>query len=206
SVARQRPCLSAERNILGVAGFGRAVGLLAFLTGLALSVHAEMSGDDYRSPTVLSSPQERAKVEEELEADRRRLSRETEQQQNAQARALALQRQREQQRPLGERLLDAKCARCHSLDIVRSQSKSALGWRWTVERMRWWHGASLERGEAGVIARQLVQTRGAASSSIWFLAGAGAAGVGVLFFGIRRFQGRRVSGEASQGLTQRGSE
>ncbi|MDR7152864.1 hypothetical protein J2W49_004842 [Hydrogenophaga palleronii] len=180
---------------MGVAAFGRALGPLALLTVLALPAHAEMSGDDYRSPTVLSSPQERAKVAEELEADRLRLSREAEQQQESQARALALQRQREQQRPLGERLLDAKCTRCHSLDIVRSQSKSALGWRWTVERMRWWHGAALEKGEAGVIARQLVQTRGAARSSIWFLAGAGAAGVGVLFFGIRRFQGRRVSAE-----------
>lgn len=174
-----------------VAGVRRVLAMIVFLAGAALPAHAEMAGDDYRSPSVLSSPQERARVAEELEAERQRMAFEAEQQQKAQARAMALQRQQAQQRPPGERLLDAKCTSCHSLDIVKSQHKSRLGWRWTVERMRWWHGASLEWGEAGVITQHLAQTRGAASSSIWLLAGAGVAVVGI-FFGMLHMRGRRV--------------
>ncbi len=174
-----------------VAVFRWFLGLLAFFAGVVLPVHAEMSGDDYRSPSVLSSPQERARVAEELEVERQRMVLEAEQRQKAQAIAMALQRQREQQRPLGERLLDEKCTSCHSLGIVKSQNRSGLGWRWTVERMRWWHGVSFEKGEAGVIAQHLAHTHGAASPAIWLLAGAGVAGVGI-FLGVRRTRGRRV--------------
>lgn len=191
AMARRHLGLKSKRDILFVAGFRWALGLLVSLAGVIPPVYAEMSGDDYRSPAVLSSPQERARVAEELEAERKRMALEAEQRQKAQARARALERQRAQQRPLGQRLLDARCTACHSLDIVKSQNKSGLGWRWTVERMRWWHGASLERGEAGVIAQHLAQPGGAASSSIWLLAGAGVAGGGVLWW-IRRAQGRRV--------------
>lgn len=164
-----------------VAGFRWVLGLLPFFAGVVLPVHAEMSGDDYRSPTVLSSPQDRARVARELEAEQQRMVLEAEQQEKARAVAMELRRQREQQRPLGERLLDAKCTSCHSLEIVTSQNKNGFGWRWTVERMRWWHGVSLEKGEAGVIAQYLAQTRGAASPSAWLVAGTGLACAGILF-------------------------
>lgn len=194
AVARQYPCLKAKRNTLCVAVFRWALGLAAFFAGVVLPVHAEMSGDDYRSPAVLSSPQERARVAEELAVEQQRMALEAEQRQKAQAIATELQRWREQQRPLGERLLEAKCTSCHSLGIVKSQNKSGPGWRWTVERMRWWHGVSLEKGEAGVIAQHMAQTHGAASPAIWLLAGAGVAGVGI-FLGVRRMRGRRVAVE-----------
>lgn len=43
----------------------------------------------------------------------------------------------------GQRLLQEHCQRCHGLEAVDRQKHSWLGWYWTVERMRWFHGARL---------------------------------------------------------------
>lgn len=178
-------------------GFRLAPGLMVVCMVIVQAAHAEMSGDDYRSPTVLSSPQERARVAEELEADRERMAREAERQQEAYAKWLEVERQREQQRPLGERLIDARCTSCHALDVVSAQRMSGLGWRWTVERMRWWHGAALGEGEASVITQHLAQTHGDASSSAWLVAGSGVAMAGFIF-GMRRIRGRRAGVETAR--------
>ena len=191
-MARQRARLTTARTALCVPGLGGALGLLALVMCLVLPVRAEMAGDDYRSPTVLSSPQERARVADELEAERRRMALEAEQQQKAHASMIERRRLQDELRPVGERLLDAKCTGCHALNTVTSQSKSALGWRWTVERMRWWHGAPLKGGEAAVIAQHLAPAGPSAGAVIWLVVGAGAGTAGlVIFLGRKRFNRRR---------------
>lgn len=119
-----------------------------------------MAGDDYQSPGRLNSPLERARIERELEAARQR-EQEAERlatQQQTEER-LRLQQQR-QQRPLGAQLLDQRCSSCHSTALVQQADRGELGWRWTVERMRWWHGVELQAGEAAVLTAYLARTQG----------------------------------------------
>ncbi|MDZ7749746.1 MAG: hypothetical protein U5K43_13820 [Halofilum sp. (in: g-proteobacteria)] len=42
------------------------------------------------------------------------------------------------------RLLGQHCQRCHGLEVIQRREHSRLGWYWTVQRMRWLHGAELE--------------------------------------------------------------
>ncbi|MFN3630416.1 MAG: hypothetical protein ACK4XK_10255, partial [Casimicrobiaceae bacterium] len=63
------------------------------------------------------------------------------------------------QRPLGERLLEARCTQCHALVVLEGAARSALAWRLTVERMRFWHGAQVTTDETSVIAKHLAETR-----------------------------------------------
>lgn len=138
----------------------RRVFRLLLLAGWVSSSLAEMAGDEYQSPGRVISPVERARIERELESARRR-EQEAERlatQQQAEER-LRVQRQL-QQRPLGERLLDQRCSSCHSVAIVQQADRGELGWRWTVERMRWWHGAELQTGEAAVLSAFLATKQG----------------------------------------------
>lgn len=133
---------------------------LLLLACLASPACAEMAGDEYQSQGRLSSPVERARIEHELEAARQ-LEQEAERlatQQRAEER-LRLQQQL-QQRPLGAQLLDQRCSSCHSAALVQQAERGTLGWRWTVERMRWWHGAELKAGEAVVLTAYLTHTQG----------------------------------------------
>ena len=133
---------------------------LLLLACMTSSVFAEMAGDEYQSPGRLRSHLERTKIEHELEAARQReqqAERLTTQQQAEERMRL---QQQMQQRPLGARLLDQRCSTCHSVALVQQADRGELGWRWTVERMRWWHGAELQAGEATVLAAFLARTQG----------------------------------------------
>lgn len=116
---------------------------------------AEMSGDDYRPPPTTADAAQRAQAAAALDAERRAA---------AAAAALAAERDREaraqaeaalRQRPPGAQLLDARCTACHTLTVSQAARHGPLGWRFTVERMRWWHGARLQAGEAALIAQHL---------------------------------------------------
>lgn len=120
---------------------------------------AEMSGDDYRPPPASTDAAARARAAVALDAERRAAEA---------AAAVAAERKRQtlaqaetalRQRPLGVQLLDARCTACHTLAVSKDGRRGPLGWRVTVERMRWWHGAPLQPGEAALIARHLATTQ-----------------------------------------------
>lgn len=134
--------------------------LLGLLFYMGPHAWAEMGGDEYRSSRVLRTPAERARIERELEAARlRELEAERQARQRQAEEQLRLQRQL-QQRPLEEQLLDQRCSGCHQAALVRQAVRGELGWRWTVERMRLWHGAELQSGEAAALATFLARTQG----------------------------------------------
>lgn len=128
---------------------------------------AEMSEQDYRSATVLKSPAEQSRIAAELEAARVREA-EAAERQVEQAR-LQAQRRAEQlaRRPLGEQLIDARCTACHTAAVLDGVRRSPWGWRWTVERMRWWHGAKLTTSEAVTLAEHLHERRPAGETRAW---------------------------------------
>jgi hypothetical protein len=59
----------------------------------------------------------------------------------------------------GEELLEARCTRCHALDIVEGATKTQAEWESTVERMRA-KGAELTDAEAQVLVDYLASTYG----------------------------------------------
>jgi len=59
----------------------------------------------------------------------------------------------------GEELLEARCTRCHSLDRVKTASKTQAEWEATVERMRG-KGAELTDEEADILSEYLAETYG----------------------------------------------
>jgi len=120
---------------------------------------AEMSDDDYRSQAAPPDAPTRQRLEAELEAARQSeaatAAQEVAARQAEQARRAALLAMR----PPGERLLDERCSSCHTLGVLQGLKQGPLGWRWTVERMRWWHGARLQAGEASTITQHLLRTQ-----------------------------------------------
>jgi len=59
----------------------------------------------------------------------------------------------------GEDLLEARCTVCHSLDRVKTASKTQAEWEATVERMRG-KGAELTDEEADILSEYLAETYG----------------------------------------------
>lgn len=137
------------------------------IVAIAGPVRAEMSDEEYRSPAGTLPPAQRSRVEAEMQAERASeaaaealKSAEDE----ARARELAAQRAR---RPMGEQLMEARCSSCHVAALVEGSRYGAIGWRWTVERMIWWHGAPVTAGEAALIARHLTWAHPATASQVW---------------------------------------
>jgi Asp-tRNA(Asn)/Glu-tRNA(Gln) amidotransferase A subunit family amidase len=59
----------------------------------------------------------------------------------------------------GEELLQARCTKCHSLDQVKTASKTQTEWEATVERMRG-KGAELTDQEVDTLSEYLAETYG----------------------------------------------
>jgi hypothetical protein len=129
------------------------------LTG-ATAARAEYSEDQYRSPSTIDSASERARVEAQVESERRRAAveaaRRAAEEQAQRAREEALRAQR----PIGEVLTELRCSACHTLAVTDQVRHGALGWRLVVERMRWLHGARLAPGEAARITAYLHERSG----------------------------------------------
>jgi len=130
--------------------------VMALASGVAV---AELSGDDYRSTAPPPDPRTRERIEADLAEARRREAEAAAQEVARRAAEDARRAEQERRRPAGERLLEARCTACHTLAALDGAAHGWLGWRWTVERMRCWHGARLVRGEAAVIAGWLARTR-----------------------------------------------
>ncbi|MDP3086135.1 MAG: hypothetical protein Q8N44_20905 [Rubrivivax sp.] len=167
-------------------------GVVAMVCLLAPVQHvwAEMSGDDYRSGKALGTPAERERAAMELEAERRREAeiaarREADERAGMEREAAAWARL-----SLGERLLRSRCTACHTLAVAESPRLGRIGWRLTVERMRWWHGAALGAGEAALISGHLHRTYPASTlrerGEVALAAVAGLAVLGLAFVWRRR--------------------
>lgn len=149
---------------------------------------AEMSGDDYLPPPASSDATARARAAADLDSERRTahaaaaLAGERVRQAQAEAEAALLQR------PLGTQLLDARCKACHTLAVSQGAQLGPVGWRFTVERMRWWHGAQMQPGEAALIAQHLASTRPA---GVWQLAQEWGAVAAALLLGPSAWWGLR---------------
>jgi hypothetical protein len=149
-----------------VARVGRRAAVLLIMA-IAGSVRAEMSDEAYRSPAGAVPPAQRSRVEAELQAARAsEAAAEALKSAEDEARARELKAQRAR-RPVGEQLLEARCSSCHVAALVEGSRYGAIGWRWTVERMRWWHRAPVTAGEAALIARHLTWAHPATASQVW---------------------------------------
>jgi len=130
----------------------------------APAVRSEFSEDEYRTQARPLDRMSRQKVDAELERARRADLQRARDEAAADAARVARQAAEYAARPLGERLIDARCSACHGRQVLEGKRRSELGWRLTVERMRWWHGAAVRSDEAGVITARLEQTQG---STAW---------------------------------------
>lgn len=165
----------------------------------ALAAVAELSGDEYRSDQAAPTTQaERQRLALELQQQREREAL-AQAEREAAARANAdRQAALRAQRPPGERLTESRCTSCHSLAVVLQQPRGAVGWRWTIERMRWWHGAVMGRGEVTTIVRHLSAAQAAGPWRLaleWGVAGVvlGAVPVAALVWFLRHRDRRTIS-------------
>lgn len=133
--------------------------LIAIALAASAASRAEMSGDEYRSPTVITNPAERQHMAEQLERERAQAAEREARQAAERAAAAEAERRLMLARPPGERLLEARCSSCHRPEVVAGKRHTALGWRVVVERMRWWHGADVPRDDVAPIVAHLATTR-----------------------------------------------
>ncbi len=119
---------------------------------LAAPVQAEMDPSDYEVPPADLTPEEaealRVRIASEIAAERARAQAEAEARRAAEAEEAA----RLAARPVGERLVEARCAACHSVETYQQANQGWLGWRATVWRMDLLNGAGVDAGEHGLIA------------------------------------------------------
>jgi cytochrome c5 len=134
----------------------RALAALVGLAVVAAASQAELSGEEYQGADPPASPAERARIAAEIEAERERAAMEARRRESEARRARERLAAQLAEGPPGERLTEARCSGCHSVAaVVEGKPRGPLGWRLTIERMRWWHRAALGPGEAVTIAAYL---------------------------------------------------
>lgn len=69
-------------------------------------------------------------------------------------------------RPLGVRLVEARCTVCHSADALAVQRRGRLGWWAVVARMELFNGARLASSERTVIVDHLARTQPALPAQV----------------------------------------
>jgi hypothetical protein len=146
---------------------------VAWLLLAGSRVAAEPSEDEYRSQQPAPTSQaERQRLQEALDAARLRAERERAEHEQAARAEQARQAAEWARQPLAVRLMQQRCTGCHGLQPIEALRQGPLGWRWTVERMRWWHGAPLQRAEAALLSQHLWQQQGAGRQRMWLELGA----------------------------------
>lgn len=148
----------------------RRAAVLALALALALGLwglqgQAELGSDDYLPSGPVLDAAERAQMQVEIEADRRREAARAEQAARERAAAQVL-RQAElaaaaERKPEGERLVEVHCLSCHAPEVIATARHTWLGWQLSVQRMRFLHGAQIASPEALRIADHLSTTQGA---------------------------------------------
>lgn len=123
-----------------------------------------MGGDEYRPAAAPArSAAEKARVQREIEDEKRRAAeREAEE-----ARARQAAAARPDTRSPGERLLEARCSACHSADVYAARLHGWLGWHAVVLRMRYLNGAVLTYGEQAAVVAELRRQRPADAADEW---------------------------------------
>lgn len=133
----------------------RAVAFGLTLALIPLGAAAELDAEAYQTKAGALTDAERAAMRARLaaeiaeerareEAARRAAEAETER--------IAVERAA---RPLGERLVEARCLSCHDAGQIDRTILGTPGWTITVIRMEWLNGARLEPGERPVIVGYL---------------------------------------------------
>ncbi len=137
--------------------------LLGLLPLVPAPLLADMSFDEMMHEKEVEerslTEQEFAAVQRRLEAEREEERRRLAQQEHEARLRQEAERQRLAARPLGERLVEARCSSCHPLEQVVAARHSRPGWHLTMARMHYWHGAELTWAEHGVIVDHLTQTQ-----------------------------------------------
>lgn len=160
----------------------RAKVLMLLCLLAAAPTHAEMSGADYESGAGALSVDEREalrrKLADEIAAERARAAAAAAQE----AAAATAEAARLARRPLGERLVEARCRSCHDTETLRRTARGWLGWYATVLRMQWINGAETARTERAEIVSWLVKANPASRLRIWteWVVALGALGAGGL--------------------------
>jgi hypothetical protein len=70
-------------------------------------------------------------------------------------------------RPRVVRLTEARCTRCHGVELYSAQRHTWIGWQWVVLRMQWLNDAVLEPGERVQIVDHLAGNYPAAGAGAW---------------------------------------
>jgi mono/diheme cytochrome c family protein len=118
---------------------------------------AEMDDSSYASDSAPLDAKQREvqarKLLEEIAAERARESAAR----AARDAAAAAETARLAARPLGERLVEARCGACHGATQIAQAAYGAWGWWFTVQRMRWINGAQIDADEIEPIVGYLSQ-------------------------------------------------
>jgi cytochrome c5 len=159
----------------------------------AFPAQAEMSDSDYKTDAGSLSA-------EESEAVRRRLSdqiaaeraREEEAKRAAKAEAERIETEREA-RPLGAKLVEARCLTCHNAGQMQRAAFGTPGWTATVLRMEWLNGARLEPGERAVIIGYLAARNPDHNAREWIFVFAASMVVAMMALAAWAFRRKRSS-------------
>lgn len=156
---------------------------------------AELDASAYQTEaealTELERAEMRARLAAEIDAER---AREDVARLAAQAEADRLDAERAA-RPLGERLVEARCLTCHDAGQIDRTALGAPGWTVTVVRMEWLNGARLEPGERAVIVAHLAARHPDRNEVEWtlvLLAGMAALGLGAWVWRRKRWSLKRA--------------
>lgn len=133
----------------------RAVAFGLTLALIPLVAAAELDAEAYQTEADALTEAERAAMRARLAAEiAEERAREEAARRAAQAEAERIAVERAA-RPLGERLVEARCLSCHDVGQIDRTSLGTPGWTITVIRMEWLNGARLEPGERAVIVGHL---------------------------------------------------
>lgn len=133
--------------------------LLFACLGAPAPVVAEISAGEYQSGSRRLSPAERAREMQRIELEQAREAQRERELLAEQERLRKEAAEAQARRPLGERLIEARCAPCHDIAHVRAQRHGRIGWWTVVARMQWLNGARFEPGERSAIVTHLARTQ-----------------------------------------------
>lgn len=126
--------------------------------GGMLPAYAELDADDYAVGGTTTS-EERARLLQAIAAEREAEAAREEAREAAEAAARRRAAEAEALRPWEERLVEARCTQCHTLEQVSAARHTPIGWWFTVLRMRWWNGAAMTEEEAELLVAHLAQSQ-----------------------------------------------
>jgi hypothetical protein len=163
------------------------------VVGGVLPAYAELDASDY-AVGATPSPDERERLQRAIAAEREAEAAREEARQAAEGEARQRTAAAEARRPPEERLLEARCTKCHTLEQVSAARHTPIGWWFTVLRMRWWNGAAMTGEEAELLVAHLAQSQPARGGARLVEYALAALGVSVVPGSILLYRRRRHTG------------